>query len=55
MPLISKTRFTLRDYQPAKDGWFVYTTMNMKDKIAIIHKIGNLIGSEFICVTKREY
>ena len=55
MPLVSKTRINLRDYNPAKDGWYVYTTMNLKEKIAIIHKIGTLIGCEFICLTKPEY
>lgn len=52
VPLISKTRFTLRDYQPCADGWFVYTTMNMKDKLKIIEKIGEQTGQKFICATK---
>lgn len=52
MPLVSKTRFTLRDYQPCADGWFVYTTMNMKDKLKMIERIGELTGQKFICATK---
>lgn len=49
MPLVSKIRFTLRDYQPCADGWFVYTTMNMKDKLKMIERIGELTGQKFIC------
>lgn len=52
MPLVSKTRYTLRDYQPASDGWFVYTTMNMKDKLKTIERLGELTGQHFICTTK---
>ncbi len=52
MPLVSKIRFTLRDYQPCADGWFVYTTMNMKDKLKMIERIGELTGQKFICATK---
>lgn len=52
MPLISKTRFTLRDYQPCADGWFVYTTMNKKDKLKMIEQIGELTGQKFFCATK---
>ena len=52
MPLVSKTRLTLRDYQPASNGWFIYTTMNTKDKIKLIEKLGSLIGQQFICATK---
>lgn len=52
MPLVSKTRLTLRDYQPASDGWFVYTTMNRKEKLKLIEKLGDLTGQQFICATK---
>lgn len=52
MPLVSKTRFTLRDYQPASDGWFVYTTMNLKDKFRIVEEIGKLVGQHFVCATR---
>lgn len=52
LPLVSKTRFTLRDYQPCADGWFVYTTMNMKDKLKMIERIGELTGQKYICATK---
>lgn len=52
MPLVSQIRFTLRDYQPSADGWFVYTTMNMKDKLKMIERIGELTGQKFICATK---
>ena len=52
MPLVSKTRLTLRDYQPASNGWFIYTTMNTKDKIKLIEKLGSLTGQQFICATK---
>lgn len=52
MPLVSKTRLTLRDYQPATDGWFVYTTMNLKDKVRIVEEIGKLVGQKFTCATR---
>lgn len=52
LPLLSKTRYTLRDYQPAADGWFVFTTLNMKDKLKLIDTIGELIGQKFVCATK---
>lgn len=55
LPLVSKTRWTTRDYQPASDGWFVYTDMNTKGKVAIIERIGELIGQKFVCATKIIY
>ncbi len=55
LPLVSKTRITLRDYQLTKNGWFVYTTMNLKSKIAFVEKIGELTGNHYICITKPEY
>ena len=52
LPLVSQTRYTLRNYQPAADGWFVYTTMNLKEKIKMIDHIGDLTGQKFFCATK---
>lgn len=54
LPLISQTRITARDYQPiGTTGWLVYTSFNLKGKVAIIEKIGELTGHKFTCATKR--
>lgn len=53
LPFMSKTRITAQDYQPTDNGWFVYTTFKLKDKVAFIKKIGELTGNNFVCATKR--
>lgn len=55
MPLVSDVRLNPRDYQPTSNGLFVYTNMNLKEKVAIIEKIGELVGSKLVCATKRFY
>lgn len=41
------------DYKLSKDGWYIFTAMNLKGKVAMIEKIGELAGYKFTCATKR--
>lgn len=37
----------------SQDGSFIFTAMNLKGKVAMIEKIGELTGNKFTCATKR--
>lgn len=57
LPFMSKnpTSFVYNkdDYKLSQDGWFIFTAMNLKGKVAIIEQIGKLTGYKFTCATRR--
>ena len=57
LPFMSKnpTSFVYNkdDYKLSQEGWFIFTAMNLKGKVAIIEKIGQLTGHKFTCATRR--
>lgn len=57
LPFISKNPpsfvYNKNDYKLSQDGWFIFTAMNLKGKVAMIEKIGQLTGHKFTCATKR--
>lgn len=57
LPFMSKNPssfvYNKDDYKLSQDGWFIFTAMNLKSKVAMIDKIGELTGNKFTCATKR--
>ena len=57
LPFMSKNptsfNYGKNDYKLSEDGWYIYTAMNLKGKVALIEKIGELTGYKFTGAIKR--
>lgn len=53
LPLVTKEWPEDRTYEATANGWFACTHIGMKKKIAAVKEIGDRLGFDFRCATKR--